>query len=64
MIYILSIPIVSINFFTQIFLHIRFEGIVVAKENEDVLLDAWRVAEEETARKEKEVSFIMFCIFS
>lgn len=35
----------------------RFEGIVVAKENEDILLDAWRIAEEETARKEKEVRF-------
>ena len=27
----------------------------MAKENEDILLDAWRVDEEETARKQKEV---------
>ena len=39
------------------FIFLRFEGIVVAKEHEDVLMDAWQRDEEETQRKEKEVSF-------
>ena len=41
----------------------RFEGIVVAKEFEDVLLDAWRADEEETRRKENEVCKLITSVF-
>ena len=45
-----------------IFYCYSIEGVVVAKEFQDKLLDAWRRDEEEQERKEQEVRNISDCV--